>query len=172
MDALADFSYVHRMRPLRLPGWLMPTALKAVHLNARLFHPMTMGVRAVLLDEKGWVYLVRHSYVPGWHCPGGGVEAGETVREALVREVAEEANIAVEGDPLLHGIYFNRRVSRRDHVVVFVVRQFRVLGPRVPDWEIVESGFFDAAALPEGTTRATRARLSEVLDGTPATADW
>ena len=146
-----------------------------IHGVARFTRPLTMGVRAVILDgdaEASRVFLVRHSYVAGWHLPGGGVEAGEAVGACLLREVREECAIAVEGEPCLFGLYFNRRASRRDHVAVYVVRDFRVLSPRHPDWEIVEARFFDRTRLPDGTTGATRARLAEVLDGRPVAADW
>ena len=103
----------------------------------------------------------------GWHLPGGGVETGETVREALARELLEEGGITALGPPVLHGIFFNARVSRRDHVAVFVVRDFtQDGGPRHPR-EIIDHGFFAPDALPAETTRGTRARLAEVLDGAP-----
>lgn len=133
---------------------------------------MTLGVRAVILDGDGGVFLVRHSYVPGWHLPGGAVEAGESAAEALVREVGEECAIEVLDEPTLHGIFFNGRASRRDHVLVYLVRGFRQTGPRAPDWEIVEAGFFPRAALPQGTTAATRARLAEVCDGRAVAPHW
>lgn len=133
---------------------------------------MTLGVRAVLFDADGRVFLVRHSYVPGWHFPGGAVEVGETTRAALAREVHEEGAIEVTGEPLLHGIFFNQGASRRDHVAVYVVRGFRLIGPRRPDWEIVETGFFPADALPEGTTRSTRARLHEIATGSEPSQIW
>jgi 8-oxo-dGTP pyrophosphatase MutT (NUDIX family) len=53
--------------------------------------------------DRGRVFLVKHSYVSGWHLPGGGVEAGETLVEAVARELHEEGNIEVTEPPMLHG---------------------------------------------------------------------
>ena len=68
---------------------------------------MTLGVRGVVLDGDGKVFLVRHSYVAGWHLPGGGVEVGETFLEALRRELVEEGRIELTREPVLHGLFFN-----------------------------------------------------------------
>lgn len=144
---------------------------RLIHASARFTRPLTMGVRAAILRDRD-VFLVRHSYVAGWHLPGGAVEPGESAHDALVREVREECAVAVQGAPQLFGLYFNRRASRRDHVAVYVVREFRVLGPRRPDWEIVEAGFFPVAHPPEGTTGAALARLAEILDGRAPAPDW
>jgi ADP-ribose pyrophosphatase YjhB (NUDIX family) len=57
---------------------------------------MTLGVRGVVLDDRNQIFLIRHTYVPGWHLPGGGVETGETALDALGRELREEACIAVD----------------------------------------------------------------------------
>src|SRR6478609_3758077 len=78
---------------------------RAMHLYWRFSRPMTLGVRAAILDSARGVFLVRHGYTPGWHMPGGGVEAGETLAHALAREVAEEASIAIDEPPALHGIF-------------------------------------------------------------------
>ena len=78
----------------------------------------------------------------------------------------------VDGAPTLHGLYFNRRVSRRDHVALYVVRRFHVTGERAPDREIVAARFFPLTALPSDTTRGTRSRLAEVLEGAPVSAAW
>ena len=149
-----------------------PALRRVFHLYWRFARGMTLGVRAVVLDGDDRVFLVKHSYVSGWHLPGGGVEVGETFREALRRELAEEGRVELAGDPLLHGLFLNSHVSRRDHVAVYVIRQFRQ--DRLPEanHEIVACGFFDATALPEETTRGTRLRIAEVLEGREPAATW
>jgi ADP-ribose pyrophosphatase YjhB (NUDIX family) len=145
---------------------------RLMHVYWRFSRALTLGVRGVVLDGHGRVFLIRHSYTEGWHLPGGGVEVGETLLEALARELAEEGNIQITAPPRLHAVYFNKRVSRRDHVALFVVREFRQDGAPQPNHEIVEHGFFAASALPEDTGRATRTRIAEVFDGAPVGECW
>ena len=145
---------------------------RVLHAYWRFARAMTLGVRALVIDEEGRVFLVKHSYVSGWHLPGGGVEAGETIGEALARELQEEGNIEMTAPPQLHGLFFNDRDSRRDHVALFVVRAFRQLAAPVPGREIVGHGFFALDALPNDTTAATRARIIEVLGGAPVSERW
>lgn len=135
----------------------------ALHRYWRLSRGMTLGVRAVVLAEDDRVFLVRHTYTPGWHLPGGGVEPGETLRDALAKELREEGNIEIEGEPVLHGVFFNRHASNRDHVAVYVVRDFRQTAPRGADRELAETGFFALSDLPDATTAATRQRIEEVV---------
>jgi ADP-ribose pyrophosphatase YjhB (NUDIX family) len=141
--------------------WQSRMLMRVVHIYFALTRGMTMGVRAACFDATGRVFLVRHSYVPGWHMPGGGLERGETAEEALVKELREEGNLRIVGLPQLIQVYFNTSASRRDHVVFYraTVEQTAL---RLPDREIVECGFFALDALPEGTTEATRRRLAEV----------
>jgi ADP-ribose pyrophosphatase YjhB (NUDIX family) len=143
--------------------------LRALHLGVLVLRPTTLGVRGIVISADEEILLVRHGYVSGWHFPGGGVEVGETFVQSLTRELEEEARIAIEGPPVLHGIFLN---MRRDHVAAYVVRNFRVLGERKPDWEIREARFFPRLALPEGTTNATRARLAEIFDSAPLSDRW
>ena len=146
--------------------------LRVMHWGFLLTRPMSLGVRGIVIDAEDKVLLVRHGYVSGWHFPGGGVEVGETCLESLKRELEEEARIAIEGPPVLHGLFFNTQTSQRDHVAAYVVRSFRILGERPPDWEIAEARFFPRHSLPEGTTRATRARLAEIFDSAPLSERW
>jgi ADP-ribose pyrophosphatase YjhB (NUDIX family) len=149
-----------------------PLLRRVLHLYWRFARGMTLGVRAVVLDGDNRVFLVKHSYVSGWHLPGGGVEVGETFREALRRELAEEGRIELSGEPVLHGLFFNSQVSRRDHVAVYLIRHFRQDRLPEPNREITACGFFDLAALPAETTEGTRLRISEVLEGRAPMANW
>jgi ADP-ribose pyrophosphatase YjhB (NUDIX family) len=134
---------------------------RAAHFVYFFIKGMTIGVRAACFDDQGRIFLVRHSYIPGWHMPGGGVERRETVREALAKELREEGNLELTAPPQLVHVYFNRRTSKRDHVV-FYRCEVRQTAPRLRDREIVESGFFPLDALPAGTTSATYRRLKEL----------
>jgi ADP-ribose pyrophosphatase YjhB (NUDIX family) len=151
---------------------LEPALRRVLHFYWRFARGLTLGVRALVIDEAGRIFLVKHSYVRGWHLPGGGVEAGETLPEAIARELHEEGNIDVTEPPRLHGVFFNDRDSRRDHVALFVVRAFRQSAAPVPDHEIVAHGFFAIDALPDDTTAGTRARIIEVLGGAPVSERW
>jgi ADP-ribose pyrophosphatase YjhB (NUDIX family) len=149
-------------------------------LRARLFHlyfllrrPMTLGVRGLVHDRAAnAVFLIRHTYVPGWQLPGGGVEIDETMAAALVRELQEEGNIETTAPPVLRSIHLNSRSSRRDHVGFYVIEAFRQAAPKLPDREIADAGFFGLDALPSETTPATRRRIHEVFGGAPPSPYW
>lgn len=157
---------------LRQTGWSRLRG-RLFHFYFRMKRPITFGVRGLVYDaDQTSVFLIRHTYVPGWQLPGGGVEVGETVIEALQRELFEEGNIEIAGSPLLKSIHFNRQASRRDHVALYLVESYRQTAPKLPDREIAEGGFFPLDRLPDMTTPATRRRIAEVFGGAPASPDW
>jgi len=133
---------------------------------------MTLGVRAAVFDRQGRIFLVRHSYVPGWHMPGGGVERRETALDALAKELREEGNLRMTEAPALFAVYFNVRTSRRDHVVFYRCDNVEQDGTRIADREIVDAGFFALDDLPDGTTRATRRRIAELNGEAEVSPYW
>jgi len=151
---------------------LEPALRRLFHVYWRFARGMTLGVRAVVLDDEERVFLVKHSYVSGWHLPGGGVEPGETLREALRRELAEEGRIELTVEPVLLGVFLNSHASRRDHVAVYLVRHFTQDRLPEPNREIVASGFFEIENLPEETTPGTRLRISEAVENKPQIPTW
>lgn len=133
---------------------------------------MTFGVRLLARDARGRVFLVLHSYVPGWHLPGGGIDARETAREAAAREAAEEGGLRLSAPPALFHVYLRRTRAIDDHIVLFTAEGAEAPAePRGPSAEILASGFFAPEDLPPETTPATRARIAETCEGAPP-SDW
>lgn len=62
--------------------WVMPTHI--------------LAVAGVVVNGEGKVLLVKSSYRGTWEYPGGQVEVGENLMEALRREIREESGIEVE----------------------------------------------------------------------------
>jgi 8-oxo-dGTP pyrophosphatase MutT (NUDIX family) len=129
---------------------------------SRFSRGMTLGVRGVVLNEAREVLLVEHTYVHGWHLPGGGVERGESAEEALERELVEEAGVKLAAPAQLVAIHVNRSNFRGDHVLLY----------RIEDWtaceatsvgEIHQLQWFAPDALPAGVTDLTRMRVAEAI---------
>lgn len=142
------------------------------HNHARLTRGMTLGVRGVVLDERGHVLLVEHTYLHGWWLPGGGVDRGENTEAAMVRELREEAAIEPTARPVLLSLHANEARFRGDHVAVYRIDAWRRLELKPDPNEIRAVEFFALDALPDGVTPATRRRLAEALSGAAIDPHW
>jgi 8-oxo-dGTP pyrophosphatase MutT (NUDIX family) len=154
--------------------WLLrlePILRPAFQVYARLTRGKTLGVRGLVLDDQGRVLLIEHTYTKGWYMPGGGVDPGEDAETALKREMLEEAGIEVIGRPTLLSIHDNRRIFPEDHVLIYRVNAWRQAAA-TQKGEILRIGFFAPDALPPDTTRATRNRIREALEGVEADVMW
>lgn len=145
---------------------------RAMQRYWRWTRPLTLGAQGVVLTPDDRVLLVRHTYRPGWHFPGGGVEKGESALEALHRELAEEAGVLLDGPPELYGLYPNFRVFPGDHIALFVVRSWRQPQVPAPNSEIAEQRFFAVSELVPEVIAPARTRLSEILGGAPRADTW
>lgn len=140
-------------------------------LWSRLTRGKTLGVRGIVLDDAGRVLLIEHTYLKGWHLPGGGVDAGETTEAAIVRELREEAGVEVEGRPCLLSIHSAEKLFKGDHVLVYRVDKWRQVASDAHG-EILRAEFFPPDALPDDITRSTRERIAEALQGEEASPHW
>lgn len=133
-----------------------------VNLIYTLFRVQTLGVKGIIFSHDKKLLLVKHTYRPGWHLPGGRVNAFESVKKAVVREVLEEAGVYVEEETLvLTGIHENFGGKRNDHVVIFSgVASGKQEGFKLPNLEILEANFFSMDALPHDVSESTKRRLA------------
>ena len=145
---------------------------KSFQFYWRQTRALTLGAQGMVLDADNRVLLVEHTYRPGWHMPGGGVEKGETIEVALTRELKEEAGIELTAPPHLFGIYANFRAFPSDHIALFIIREWRQPHVPAPNREISRQYFAPREALPDGTVPAVAHRLDEVLNNTPRAQDW
>lgn len=148
-----------------------PFARPLVHARMSMSRGLTLGVRGLVTDAGGRVLLIEHTYVPGWHMPGGGVERGEPAETALARELLEEAGVVLIERPRLVSIHDHGRTHRHDHVLLYRCGAYELTAP-TSKHEILAMGWFALDDLPAQTTPATRARLQEALQGAPASLFW
>lgn len=145
---------------------------RSLHFFFRVRRGSTIGVRAIVIDEDGKVLLVRHTYTPGWHFPGGGIELNETAEEALAKELQQETGLLIVGRPRLKGIFLNSAVSSRDHVLTYLCETEGQLPIAPPSQEIAELGYYGIEELPDGIDEGTRRRLRELMEGLEPTTHW
>ncbi|MGH6870249.1 MAG: NUDIX domain-containing protein [Rhizomicrobium sp.] len=150
-----------RLARLRLALILAAKALRT---------PVAFGASAVVEDGGGRVLLVRHSYMSGWHFPGGGVDAGEPPAQAVIRELREEVGLVTSAPPEFLGL-FTRRVGWATNVIVLYRVRDAVLAFK-PNLEIREILFADPKAPPDGATAGVCRRLRELSTATPHPPQW
>ncbi|MCK5698830.1 MAG: NUDIX hydrolase [Candidatus Aenigmarchaeota archaeon] len=101
--------------------------------------------------RKGKVLLIKRSTPPykgHWALPGGFVEHGETVEEAVAREIKEETDLTCE--PLgLVGVYSDPKRDPRGHTITLAYILKIIRGEAKKTAEATEIKYFDFGDLPE-----------------------
>lgn len=143
-----------------------------LHSMKMQIKPLSVGVRALIEDDAGRILLIKHTYVPGWHFPGGGVEPGETAQSAIEREVQEEAKVKITRQPNLIGVFLNSRFSKRDHVLLFRSRDWEITDKFQPNLEIADMQLFERENLPTDLSLGTASRVEEIFNSKPPSPYW
>jgi 8-oxo-dGTP pyrophosphatase MutT (NUDIX family) len=134
---------------------------------------VTVGVRAIIRDSDGFFLLVKHTYLPEWYTPGGGINQGESPISALRRELVEELGLYVDEHQLtLHHIYVSHIRGGFDYVVFYSIIAPREQVSICDKYEISEIGWFSAESLPEDTSRRTKTLLRDVVDNKISNHRW
>ncbi len=151
---------------------LLKVATTLMQVLWRWSRGLTMGAQCCLIDSDGKIMLVRHGYREGWHFPGGGVEKGETVLDALERELLEEVGVTLDAPPTLIGPFANFKLFPGDHVLLYVAYEWTQTHQPAPNFEIAEIKRFASSDLPEDIQPATQARIKELLEKLPPSRHW
>lgn len=82
------------------------------------FHDLyRMSSHAVICNEKGQILQLKANYADcAWGLPGGGLDVGETIHQALIRECREEIGCDIEIQ-YLSGVYYHSTVN--SHAFIF-----------------------------------------------------
>ncbi len=129
------------------------------------------GACAIIFDDSGKVLLERRSDNGFWGLPGGAVEVGESVEQAVKREVMEETALVVEvkrlvgvySDPRQHNIssYPDGNIT---HWVTVVFECVRIDGKLQISHESTDIRYFDVGDLPEQMLLSHELRISDALN--------
>ncbi|WP_246562594.1 NUDIX domain-containing protein [Rickettsiella endosymbiont of Dermanyssus gallinae] len=145
---------------------------KVQHFFRRIGRAKTVGVRAVIFNTQEEVLLVKHTYRPGWHTPGGAVESGESPIDAICREIYEETGLEVTTEPQIFAVYRHRWRDLDDYPILYVVKDQESTPVTNDKIEISDVKWFPLCALPEDITNKTRERIDEVLGNRKTAKVW
>jgi ADP-ribose pyrophosphatase YjhB (NUDIX family) len=116
-----------------------------------------IAVSAIIFDGERVLLALRRD-IDWWNLPGGGMEVGETVDEALHREVAEETGLEVEIEQLV-GVYSK---PQKQEIVLAFRCQTTGGTPRATE-ETRECRYFSLEALPANTLPKHRQRIEDAF---------
>ena len=117
--------------------------IRGVQIIKNSKYPL-LTVDAVITDEKGKIIFIKRKNPPYhglWALPGGFVEYGETVEDAVLREVKEETGISVEIRGLL-GVYSDPKRDPRGHMITVCFLASKIHGELKADTDAAEVSSF------------------------------
>lgn len=107
-----------------------------------------LTVDCIIRNEAGHVLLIKRRFPPpGWALPGGFVDRGETLEQAVARELQEETGLTLT-EARQFRAYSDPQRDRRHHVVSVIFAGKARGEPRAAD-DAAEVRFFPLDQLPE-----------------------
>lgn len=137
----------------------------------RLLGASTVGVRILVVNSEREILLVEHTYIDGWHLPGGGVKHMEPAAMAAKRELLEETGVIAK-DLSFHQIYVHNILGVSDYPLLYIVTDFEIQENAKPSLEIKQAKWFQRSDLPTDTTESTKIRLAEYFDQIEKADRW
>jgi len=120
-----------------------------------------VAVSAVIFQD-GKILLALRRDIDWWNLPGGGMEIGETVEEAVRREVREETGLEVAVERLI-GLY--SKPQKQEIVLSFLCQ--RIGGELTGTDESRECRYFSPDQLPANLLPKHRQRVEDALLNQP-----
>jgi ADP-ribose pyrophosphatase YjhB (NUDIX family) len=142
--------------------------------NAPKANSLVPGASAIVTDNQGRILLQRRSDNARWALPGGVMDIGESIGQAIVREVQEETGLEVEPEDIV-GVYsdpgrvfaYDDGEVRQQFSVCFACRV--VGGTLATSDQSLEVGFFHPAEIERMPMHASiRLRIRHYLEHRPA----
>jgi len=131
-----------------------------------------VGVGAIIVDEGGRLFLARRGPAAKnerglWEFPGGSVEFGETLAQALAREMREEYGIEINVGPLLDVVDHILPEEGQHWVSPTYICTIRAGEPYIREpAKCAEIGWFDLDSIPDDLTQITRLNLRHYRERT------
>jgi NADH pyrophosphatase NudC (nudix superfamily) len=112
--------------------------------------PTTQGVRCLITNEDK-VLLIKHTYGSILKTTvGGGVKKGETLEQAVIREVKEETGINLN-DVMMVGVVMHKEEFKNDTINVFIA-ETETTDLILDRSEILEADWYPLSNLPNDTS--------------------
>ena len=128
-----------------------------------------VGVGAIIVDNRGWLFLARRGIKAKnerglWEFPGGSVELGETLADALRREIREEFGIEITVGELLDVVDHILKEEGQHWVSPTYLCTIAAGEPHIREPEkCAEIGWFPPNEVPQELTQISRENLAHYL---------